>query len=72
MGPRAGETLGEMSLAVKNRLSTSAIAGTTHAYPTYNDAFWNAAVTDVNHRLASPPIRALTRLLLRIRRALLR
>lgn len=51
VGPRAGETLGEASLAVKNGLTTSDIAGTTHAYPTFGDAFWTASVADVRARL---------------------
>jgi pyruvate/2-oxoglutarate dehydrogenase complex dihydrolipoamide dehydrogenase (E3) component len=72
VGPRAGETLGEISLAVKNRLTTSNIAGTTHAYPTYNDGLWNVAVADVRHRLGSRPIRLAMRVLRRIRNARLR
>ncbi len=69
VGPRAGETLGEISLAVKNRLTTSAIAGTTHAYPTYNDGLWNVAVADVRHRLGSVLVLAATRTLRRLRSA---
>jgi pyruvate/2-oxoglutarate dehydrogenase complex dihydrolipoamide dehydrogenase (E3) component len=72
VGPRAGETLGEISLAVKNRLTTSQIAGTTHAYPTYNDGLWNVAVADVRHRLGSGPIQIAMRALRRIRNARLR
>lgn len=72
VGPRAGETLGEISLAVKNRLTTSAIAGTTHAYPTYNDGLWNVAVADVRHRLGSGLVLAATRTLRRLRNARLR
>lgn len=53
VGPRAGETLGEASLAVKNGLTTSDIAGTTHAYPTFGDAFWTASVADVRARLGA-------------------
>ena len=69
VGPRAGETLGEISLAVKNRLTTSDIAGTTHAYPTYNDGLWNVAVADVRHRLNSGLVLAATRTLRRLRSA---
>ncbi|MCY7289193.1 MAG: FAD-dependent oxidoreductase [Cryobacterium sp.] len=72
VGPRAGETLGEISLAVKNRLTTSAIAGTTHAYPTYNDGLWNVAVADVRHRLNSGLVLAATHTLRRLRSARLR
>jgi pyruvate/2-oxoglutarate dehydrogenase complex dihydrolipoamide dehydrogenase (E3) component len=72
VGPRAGETLGEISLAVKNRLTTSNIAGTTHAYPTYNDGLWNVAVADVRHRLSSGLFLVATRTLRRLRSARLR
>ncbi|MBG6214815.1 MAG: FAD-dependent oxidoreductase [Cryobacterium sp.] len=72
VGPRAGETLGEISLAVKNRLTTSDIAGTTHAYPTYNDGLWNVALADVRHRLGSGLVLTATRALRRLRSARLR
>ena len=72
VGPRAGETLGEISLAVRNRLTTSDIAGTTHAYPTYNDGLWNLAVDDLRHRLGSGAPAAATRSLRRLRNARLR
>lgn len=54
VGPRAGESLAELSLAVHKKLRTSDIAGATHAYPTYSDGVWNAAVADVRARLGSP------------------
>ncbi|WP_255454960.1 hypothetical protein [Cryobacterium adonitolivorans] len=54
VGPRAGETLGEITLAVKNRLTTGDIAGTTHAYPTHSDGLWNAAIADLRRRPAPP------------------
>ncbi len=54
VGPRAGESLAELTLAVQKGMSTSDIAGTTHPYPTYSDGVWNAAVADVRERLASP------------------
>ncbi len=47
VGPRAGESLAELTLAVQKGLTTSDIAGTTHPYPTYSDGVWNAAVADV-------------------------
>jgi pyruvate/2-oxoglutarate dehydrogenase complex dihydrolipoamide dehydrogenase (E3) component len=67
VGPRAGETLGEISLAVKNRLTTSDIASTTHAYPTYNDGLWSVAVADVRHRLGSGLASTASRALRRLR-----
>ncbi|MFM9432782.1 dihydrolipoyl dehydrogenase family protein [Arthrobacter sp. MP_2.3] len=57
VGPRAGESLAELTLAVRKGMTTSDIAGTTHPYPTFSDGVWNAAVADVGERLASPLIR---------------
>ncbi len=54
VGPRAGESLAELTLAVQKGMTTSDIAGTTHPYPTFSDGVWNAAVADVRERLASP------------------
>lgn len=67
VGPRAGETVGELALAVKQRLSTSALAGTTHPYPTYNDPLWNAAVDDVRYRLGRGPVAVAIRILAKVR-----
>jgi len=53
VGPRAGETLGELSLAIHHGMRTRDLASVTHAYPTYNDALWNAAVRDVRKSLSS-------------------
>ncbi|WP_405219193.1 dihydrolipoyl dehydrogenase family protein [Agrococcus sp. Ld7] len=50
VGPRAGETMGELSLAVHAGLTTQDVAGATHPYPTYNDALWNAAIKDYRWR----------------------
>lgn len=54
VGPRAGETLGELSVAVRNGMRTRDLAGTTHAYPTYNDGPWNASIEDVQAMLRRP------------------
>lgn len=60
VGPRAGETLGELALAITRGLTTRDLAGVTHAYPTYNDGPWNAAISDVQSQLERPaPRRAL-------------
>ncbi len=56
VGPRAGETLGELTLAITRGLTTRDLAGVTHAYPTYNDGPWNAAISDVQDQLARPAI----------------
>ncbi len=54
VGPRAGETLGELTIAIRNGLTTRGLAGVTHAYPTYNDGPWNAAISDVQAQLGRP------------------
>lgn len=54
VGPRAGETLAELTLAVTRGLTTTALAGSTHPYPTFGDGPWNAAVADVQQRLGRP------------------
>lgn len=54
VGPRAGESLGELSLAMKQGMSTRDLAGLTHPYPTFNDGPWNAALADVRASLAAP------------------
>ncbi len=57
VGPRAGESLGELVLAVRRGLRTRDLAGTIHAYPTWNDGPWNAALADVRDQLARPATR---------------
>ncbi|WP_346620560.1 FAD-dependent oxidoreductase [Blastococcus montanus] len=59
VGPRAGETLGELALAVRAGLTAGDLTGTTHPYPTFNDGAWNAAIAATRGRLAAPPARAL-------------
>lgn len=54
VGPRAGESLGELTLAVTKGLKTRDVAGVVHPYPTYNDGPWKAALEDVSKRLSSP------------------
>jgi len=54
VGPRAGESLAEVVLAVRQRLRTRDLAGSTHAYPTYGDGVWNAAIADVRAGLRAP------------------
>ncbi|MEO7372635.1 MAG: FAD-dependent oxidoreductase [Terrimesophilobacter sp.] len=68
VGPRAGESLAEVTLAVKNRLNAGQIAGTTHPYPTYNDAVWKAALAIVRVRLDSGLLLRAIRVLAAIRR----
>lgn len=54
VGPRAGESIAEMTLAVRRRMRVSDLAATIHAYPTYADGPWNAAVDEVRRRLSQP------------------
>ena len=68
VGPRAGETLAELTLAVRKQLSTTDLAGTIHPYPTYGDGPWNAAIADVQDRLRSPVARWVTSVLRLLRR----
>ena len=57
VGPRAGESIGELTLAVSRGLRTRDLAGVTHAYPTWNDGLWQAAIADVRERLDGPVVR---------------
>lgn len=56
VGPRAGETLGELTLAIKQGLRTRHLAAVTHAYPTWNDGAWNAAIADLRDQLERPGV----------------
>ncbi len=68
VGPRAGESLGELTIAVKHGLRTWDLAAVVHPYPTYNDGPWNAAIADVKDRLAAPMTRKALAVLARMRR----
>ncbi len=68
VGPRAGESLGELALAVRRGLRTRDLAGITHAYPTWNDGAWNAAIADVREQLQRPATRRALQTLARSRR----
>ncbi|MGJ9373236.1 dihydrolipoyl dehydrogenase family protein [Nesterenkonia sp. CF4.4] len=60
VGPRAGESLGELTLAVAQKLTTRQLAAVTHAYPTFNDALWNAAIAHARGGLDAPAVKAAT------------
>ena len=61
VGPRAGDTLAELVLAVRRGLRTRDLAAATHAYPTYGYGPWDAAIGDVRDRLRRPiPARVIT------------
>ncbi len=68
VGPRAGEALAEVALAVAKGLRPRDLAGSMHAYPTYADGVWNAAIGEVQAGLRRPAARRVTRLLGRFRR----
>lgn len=63
VGPRAGESLAELTLAIRHGLRARDLAATTHPYPTYGDGPWNAAIADVRAGLGSGPARAAVRAL---------
>lgn len=67
VGPRAGESIGEMSLAVRAGVSVSGLATVMHPYPTYNDGAWLAAVMEVRRQVSSPSARRAARSLLAVR-----
>lgn len=72
VGPRAGESLGELTLAIRHGLRTRDIATTIHAYPTFSDGVWNAAIADVRVRLTSASTRRGIAALVAVRRLRLR
>ena len=68
VGPRAGETLGELSLAVARGATTAELTGVTHAYPTFTDPVWNVAIDAYRARLQRPVPGSALRLLVGARR----
>lgn len=68
VGPRAGEVLAELTLAVTRGLRARDLAGVTHPYPTYGDGPWNATIADVQARLTRPPAAGVIGVLRRWRR----
>lgn len=70
VGPRAGESIAEMTLAVRRRMRVTDLAATIHAYPTFADGPWNAAVDEVRRRLAHPRVQQASTTWLATRRRL--
>ena len=68
VGPRAGESLPELVLAIRHGLRARDLAAATHAYPTYGDGPWKAAIEQVQAGLRRQPLRAVTTALTRLRR----
>ncbi len=72
VGPRAGESLPEAVLAVRQGLRARDLAASTHAYPTYGDGLWKAEIAQVQARLAGGVVGAVTRVMAKVRRSTLR
>lgn len=68
VGPRAGESLAEVTFAVQHAMKARDIAATIHPYPTYGDGVWNAAVAQLREDLERPWLQRIAGLLLRWRR----
>ncbi|MGA9714684.1 MAG: NAD(P)/FAD-dependent oxidoreductase, partial [Aeromicrobium sp.] len=68
VGPRAGESLAEVTLAVQHGMTARDIAATIHPYPTYGDGVWNAALAQLREDLEKPWLQRIAGLLLRWRR----
>ena len=69
VGPRAGESLAEITLAVRRGLTATDLAAIPHPYPTYGDGVWAPAVAVVEKRLAAPATRRVTAALVAARRS---
>ncbi len=68
VGPRAGESLAELVLAKRQGIKASALVGSMHAYPTYSDGVWKAAINEVEQRLDGQVVKSAGRALLWMRR----
>lgn len=68
VGPRAGESLPEAVLAARHGLRARDIAAATHAYPTYGDGVWKAAIEQVQAQLAGTAAFRVTTALSAVRR----
>ncbi len=68
VGPRAGESLAELTLAVRSSMRLSDLVMATHAYPTYSDGPWNAAIDESRRRAVEGGLRRASRAVIRLRR----
>lgn len=68
VSPRAGESIAELVLAARHGLRVRDLAAAIHAYPTYADGVWKAAIAEVQDGLQRPTLRAATRSLAALRR----
>lgn len=55
VGPRAGETLGELALAVDLGVTVDQLMSVVHPYPSYSDGLWNAAIMEAHRRIRDGP-----------------
>lgn len=55
VGPRAGETLGELALAVNRGVTVDQLMSVVHPYPSYSDGLWNAAIMEAQRRIRDGP-----------------
>ncbi len=72
VGPRAGESLPEAVLAARHGLRARDLAAATHAYPTYGDGLWKAAIAQVQAQLAGSTATQVTHALTAVRRRVVR
>ncbi len=72
VGPRAGESLGELVLAVTKGMNARDLAGTMHSYPTFNDGLMKSALAQLRVDLSGAAAARATSVMLRARRALVR
>lgn len=68
VGPRAGESLAEVVLALRQGLRARDLAAVTHAYPTYADGVWKGAIAEVQAALGRGAVRRVSRGLADVRR----
>lgn len=69
VAPRAGEMIAELTALITRRGRLRDLASTVHAYPSWADGVWNAAVAEAEATLHAPRMRRVTGALLRLRRA---
>jgi len=68
VGPRAGESLAELVLGARHGLRVRDLAAAMHAYPTYADGVWKAAIAEVEAGLQRPATARVIRTLGLVRR----
>lgn len=68
VAPRAGEVIAELTALIARGGRLRDLAPVVHAYPTWADGVWHAAVAEADAALRTPLMRRVTRTLLRLRR----